>query len=254
MVVLVLGDNFEFFPAILTIPIVSFHVHLNLSHKLQWNDTSSSVRDSLMIKNLYLCTNSSSTKLFLKWRNNMVLSNTSRECTCTYELTDVHHCIKVDFPCGCFGCLFTTSFHSFSTAAFASGINIAWSERSVAHTLGFPRQASLRDRSPELSEPFVTLGFPPGFWELLEEFCPTDTLCRETTQHAPAFTSTIWQLGEELSFRSFHWDEFVHQIVTLHRIPSISCNTNTNEFCFRHFSCCYFGTTFSRMNVRFPKF
>ena len=173
-----------------------------------------------MIKNLYLCTNSSSTKLFLKWRNNMFLSNTSRECTCTYELTDVHHCIKVDFPCGCFGCLFTTSFHSFSTAAFASGINIAWSERSVAHTLGFPRQASLRDGSPELSEPFVTLGFPPGFWELFEEFCPTDTLCRETTQHAPAITLTIWKLGEELSFRSFHWDEFVHQIVTLHRIPS----------------------------------
>ena len=52
------------------------------------------------------------------------------------------------------------SFHSFSTAAFASGINIAWSERSFAHTLNFPRQVSLRDRSPELSEPFVTLGFP----------------------------------------------------------------------------------------------
>ena len=41
---------------------------------------------------------------------------------------------------------------------FASGINIAWVERSFAHTLGFPRQASLRDRSAELSEPIVTLG------------------------------------------------------------------------------------------------
>ena len=77
-----------------------------------------------------------------------------------FEFADVHQCNKVDFPCCCFVCLFATSFHSFSTAAFACGINIAWGERSFAHTLSFPRQVSLRDRSPELSEPFVTLGFP----------------------------------------------------------------------------------------------
>ena len=94
--------------------------------------------------------------------------------------------------------------------------------------LGFPRLASLKDRSPALSEPFVTLGFPiffvytlrirvytrdslgrstsgvqtfffPGSHlrasrtfrvvGLLEEFCLTDTPRRCTRQHALAFTS-----------------------------------------------------------------
>ena len=32
--------------------------------------------------------------------------------------------------------------------------------------LGFPRHASLKDRSPELSEPFVTLGFPISIFHL----------------------------------------------------------------------------------------
>ena len=54
----------------------------------------------------------------------------------------------------CFVCLFMTSFHSLSTAAFASGIN-----RSFAHSLGFPRLASLRERPPESSEPYVVLDF-----------------------------------------------------------------------------------------------
>ena len=95
-------------------------------------------------------------KIVLQWRNNDGLSNTSQEWRCTFELADLHQCNKVDFHFCCFVCLFLTSFHSFSTATFASGINIARGERSFAHTLGFPRQASLRDRSPELSEPFCT--------------------------------------------------------------------------------------------------
>ena len=37
--------------------------------------------------------------------------------------------------------------------------NIPSKSSISAPTLGVPRQASLRDRSPELSEPFVTLGF-----------------------------------------------------------------------------------------------
>ena len=98
----------------------------------------SSVRESIPIKSLYLCTNSSSPTLFLTRGNNIVLSNTSRECTCTFELTDVHQCNKVDFPLCCFVCLFRTFFHSFSTSAFASGINIAWGERSFIHTARFP--------------------------------------------------------------------------------------------------------------------
>ena len=136
MMVLVLGDNFEFF--------------------LQFSLVS--------ITNYFLC-NESSTKLF-QMRKRYCSFEHFPGVYMTYELTDVHQCNKVGFPCCCFVCLFITSFHSFSTAAFASGINIAWCERSFAHTLGFPRQASLTDRYPELSEPFVTLGFPISIFYL----------------------------------------------------------------------------------------
>ena len=50
---------------------------------------------------------------------------------------DVHQCNKVDFPC-CSVCRCMTTFHSLSTATFASGINIAWSERSFIHSSRCP--------------------------------------------------------------------------------------------------------------------
>ena len=90
--------------------------------------------------------------------------------------------------------------------------------------------------------------YTPRVLGLLEEFCPTDTPCRETRQQAPAFT--LKKLSEELSFRSFHWSEFVYQNAIPHRIPSCSCNINTNEFCFRHFDSCYLGTVVSCLHVR----
>ena len=172
MMVLVLGDNFEFFlHFFIGQESTYFFLFVGVSHELFGKEMMLLPRlmsFSITIfhlcenhkKKLYLCTTSSSSKLFLTWGNNVVLSNSLRECTCTIELADVHQWNKVDFPCCCFVCLYITSFHSFSTAAFTSGINIAWGERSFAHTLDFLRQASLKDRSPELSEPFVTLGFP----------------------------------------------------------------------------------------------
>ena len=180
------------------------------------------MRDSSTIK-ILLCTNSSNTKLFLTWGKNMVLSNTSQECTCTFELTDVHQCIKVDFSCCCFMCLITTSFHSFSTAAFASGINIARSGRSFAHTL--ERQISRivwtirNSRFPNIHTLFVCT--PPAFvctpeirwveqhpefvllssqvhtWEYLvlpgfegysKNFAHRYAMSRDERQHAPTFT------------------------------------------------------------------
>ena len=131
---------------------------------------------------------------------------------------------------------FCTLFHSLSTVAFASGINNAWGERSFAHALGFPRQVSLRDRSPESSEPYVTLdsrsslirttfGVHTSFFprphlrvsRTLQAFrdngkiCPTDTPCRETRQHGLAFTLKTRKLGEELSSDLFHQRKFVYQ-------------------------------------------
>ena len=108
---------------------------------------------------------------------------------------------------------FMTSFHSFSTVASASGINIAWNERSFAYTSRFPeacvseRQISRvfwtirNSRFPKFAEQNNTRSsyfflprfsweylVPPGLLRLLEEFCLTDTLCRETRQHVLAFT------------------------------------------------------------------
>ena len=84
----------------------------------------------------------------------------ARECTNTSELMDVHQCNKVDFPCCCFVCRCMTSFHSLSTAAFVSRINIAWGERSFIHTCRFP-EASVSERQiSRIVWTFVTLGFP----------------------------------------------------------------------------------------------
>ena len=120
----------------------------------------------------------------------------------------------LDFPHLLFLCdFFMTSFHSFSIIAFSSGITVAWDER-FNHTSRFPeacvseRQISrvfwtIRDsrfpkfgnqnhiRSPYFFLPKFThesISYFPDFKGLLEEFCLTDTLCRETRQHALAFT------------------------------------------------------------------
>ena len=186
-------------------------------------------------------------------------------------MADVHRWNKADFPCCCFVCLLRTWFHSFSTVAFASGINIAWVERSFAHTLGFPRQRvwktfrifwTMRDsRFPNIhSTPFVLWVHP----RLVEEniirslYSPGFRVTRRILSHRYAMSRNetasasfhLEKIKWRLSFRSFHWSEFVYQNVIPHRIPSFFCNINTNEFCFRHFDSCYFGTTVSCLHVR----
>ena len=52
---------------------------------------------------------------------------------------------------------FMTSFHSFSTVALHLESTFLWVKDLLFILLGFPRHASLRDRSPESSEPYVTL-------------------------------------------------------------------------------------------------
>ena len=103
-------------------------------------------------------------------------------------------------------------------------VGLSYFERLFACTLGFPRLAFLRDLQDFLCH---TLGFPrhaeqnnfqslyfflprstlesllysPGFKGYSNNFSPTDTPCRETRQHAFAFT--IGEPVEELS-----WDLF----------------------------------------------
>ena len=231
-------------------------------------------------------------KIFLKWGIHIVLSNTHRSVHVFLNLQMSINATKWTFLVVVFACLFTTSFHSFSTASFASGINIAWSERSFTHTLGFPRQASRRDRCPELSEPYVTLGslictyyycvhpfylcvhprlveqnnipslyfFLPRFTLESISYSPGCRVTRRILSHRYAVsrdetTCAKFHLKNKITkwrpfFRSFHRSEFVYYDVMLHRIPSFYCNINTNEFCFRHFGSCYFGTTVSRTHVR----
>ena len=64
--------------------------------------------------------------LVLRSTLEIVLANILRDVLVLLDVADVHQCSKVDFPYCCFVCPFMTSFHSLSTAAFASGINIAW--------------------------------------------------------------------------------------------------------------------------------
>ena len=71
----------------------------------------------------------------------------------------------------------------------------------------------------------------------LEEFWLTDTPSLDETSCA-SFHLKKKKIRCRDVFRSFHWNEFVYQVVILHRILSFSCNTNTNDFFFRHFGSC----------------
>ena len=137
----------------------------------------------------------------------IALANILREVLVLLNVADVHQCNQAEFPYLLFLCaFFMTSFHSFSIVAFSSGINTVW-EDLLFLLLGFLRHASLRDRSPESSEPYVTLDsrssltrttfgvhtsfFPCSHLRVSRcstNFCPTCKLCRETRQRVLAFT------------------------------------------------------------------
>ena len=110
------------------------------------------MRDVLTIHNFYTCTDSSSTILFPHLRFLFTFTG-------MYMYFWIGGCRSMQQSgLSLLLCLpFCTLFHSLSTVAFASGINNAWGERSFAHALGFPKQVSLKNRSPESSEPYVTL-------------------------------------------------------------------------------------------------
>ena len=199
-----------------------------------------------------------------------------------FELADVHQCNKVDFHCCCFVCLFFTSFHSFSTATFASGINIAWGERSFAHTR-FPK-TSVSERQisrngctfhlcvhPSYLCVHLRLAEQNNIWSLYF-FLPKSTL--ESISYSPggrvtrrillpqirhvARRDSMRQLSPynkwikwRAFFRSFHRNEFAYQVVILHRIqsfPAISIQMNFASdtalvILEQRFHVCMFGNT-----------
>ena len=82
--------------------------------------------------------------LVLRSTLEIVLANIHWDVLVLLDVADVHQQSELSLLLFCVH--FLTSFHSLSTAAFASGITIAWGERYFAHSLGFPRLASLRER------------------------------------------------------------------------------------------------------------
>ena len=108
----------------------------------------SSVRESLIIKNLLLMYKFIKPKILSHVEKNIVLSNSPRECTYASEPMDVNQCNKVDFPCCCC-CMPLSDLLSFLVHCCLC----IWNQRCLGVNnlsfilLGFPRQASLRDRS-----------------------------------------------------------------------------------------------------------
>ena len=144
----------------------------------------------------------------------IALANIHRDVLVLLDVAHVHQCNKMDFPYLCF-CLPSSwpPFISCPSLPFHLESTLLGLKDLLLILLGFPRHASLTDRSPKSSEPYVTLDsqssliritfgvhtsvFPgfhlsisyfPDFLGSLEEFCLTDTLCRETRQHVLAFT------------------------------------------------------------------
>ena len=198
MMVLVLEDDFEFI-------LVTFH----------WWQTTSLKIVPIKIFCPYSCIDRSSLEVRVQLlRSGVSVGNVFSASTSTaFEniLVLAWGCSCEHFP----GCTRTLGC---SVMPFPLSLNI-WKSSLLGFKdllcvlLGFPRHASLRDRSPESSEPYVTLvpesalirttfgvhnSFFPGShlrvsrtlltFRLLEEFCLTSTLCRETRQRVLAFT------------------------------------------------------------------
>ena len=215
-----------------------------------------SVRESLIMKNLYLCTNPSSPTLFLTWGNDIVLSSTSRECTCACELMDVHQCNKVDLPRDCFVCLFITSFYFLSINKHCLGWKIfctysrfseaSVSERQISRIVWTVRNSRFPNihilfgctplafvctpeiRWAEQDPEFVLLSSQVHTWEwsrtprvsgLLEELCPHRyAVSRDETTCASFHLKKKRKLGEELSSDLFIETNSCTRVVILHRI------------------------------------
>ena len=152
---------------------------------------------------------------------------------------------RVDFLLFVFLCaFFMTSFHSFSTVASASGINIAWNERYFAYTSRFP-EACVSER--QISRVFWTIRISrvPKFAEqnnirnsyfFLPRFSP------ESISYLPDFYGYLKNFVSQIRcaarrdnmcllspsekirwrafLRSFHLKEFLRKVVIKYRIPS----------------------------------
>ena len=120
--------------------------------------------------------------------------------------------------------------------------------------LGFPRHASLEDRSPESSAPYVALDSRSSLIRTtLGVHTSSFPSSHLRVSRTPKFFKVTWiilshryaVLGDNIClfspskeirwrafFRSFHRNEFVRRILIRCRVPSFPCNINTIGFVF----------------------
>ena len=151
---------------------------------------------------------------------------------------------KWTFLAICFCAFFMTSFHSFFTIAFASGINVAWSGRSSVHSSRFP-EACVSER--QISRVFWTIHNSrfPKFAEqdnsrssyLFPDFqgysknVVSQVRCAARRDNVRLF-SPLRKIGWRASLRSLHRNELVRKVVIQSRIQFFPWNINTTEFGF----------------------
>ena len=161
MMILVLGDHREFF-LLFSYWYQSYHsmsTMIFLRSSLQWDDTSRlrifhscETHKNFTYVQIYQAQNYFSPEEII-----LFFWTLPGSVHVLLNVADVRQCSKSDFPyLFVFMCLLSDLLSSFSIVALKSVIIIAWNERSFV-LLGFPRHASLRDRSPESFEPYVTL-------------------------------------------------------------------------------------------------
>ena len=147
----------------------------------------------------------------------------------------------------CFCAFFMTSFDSFFTIAFASGINIAWSKRSYVHSSRFPeacvseRQISRvfwtihNSRFPKFAEQdnsrsssLESVSYSPDFQGYSKNVV-SQIRCAARRDNVRLF-SPLRKIGWRASLRSLHRNDFVGKVVIQSRIPSFPWEINTTEF------------------------
>ena len=133
--VLVLEDDFEFILIVNDCPQLKF---------LPLHRSSLEVRVQLLHLGLIIST------------LEIALANIHRDVLVLLDVADVHPCGKVDFPYLLFLCAFFMTI-PFPLSALHLESTLLGLKDLLFILLGFPRHASLRDRSPESSEPYVTL-------------------------------------------------------------------------------------------------
>ena len=191
----------------------------------------------------------------------IALANILRDVLVLLDVADVHQCSKVDFPYFCF-CVPSSwpPFIPFPLSPLYLESILLEMKDLLFLLLGFQRHASLRDRSPESSEPYVTLDSRSSLnrttFGVHTSFFPSSHLRVSCTPRILRFTGRIFisqircaarrdnmcllspseKVRWRAFLRSFHRNEFLRKVVIRYRTPSFpAISIQLNWFCLRCF-------------------